>query len=489
MKGKNRFSKLLSYLMDVAELKNYTLANELQYDVSYISKWVNGQMLPGAKTEKTVLQGISRCVVKDGSESGLRKLYDEYLVASESDLEGAIFDHLMAEYSYVKNVQQDNENTIAPKTMFFPKLDMRQYIERMHHPVLRRVKSLDIMAMMDLMAMDREYRLQMVRIDNRGTASDWHYPDVHFSMLIDLDTIRKDYVYDVVFLLNMLTDMTHVDFKLYGTRQAFGRAIFTVKDEYSISGMLMQSQTTMSVVVSEDPVASSAMYQFLESLCTRERLLLRQCRMLELLEGNDYARSLIAPNQRLMFGHMTEHFLPDELFETIMAQNGNMDGASQIRWFQALSKRRFQEIPIRIMFRDIAFTEFAVQGDLDFYNTRIKLTPSQRMQYVCSIREMIRSNENLQIRLIYGKLFSDFQYHANQCLFLNDSVSYLTLGGKKVNSLYVVNNPYMKQVFQCFFDEVWEKYNDVVISDRNVILNFLDHIIHQISIILRLEEG
>ena len=58
MKGKNRFSKLLSYLMDVAELKNYTLANELQYDVSYISKWVNGQMLPGAKTEKTVLQGI-----------------------------------------------------------------------------------------------------------------------------------------------------------------------------------------------------------------------------------------------------------------------------------------------------------------------------------------------------------------------------------------------------------------------------------------------
>lgn len=57
MKGKNRFSKLLSYLMEVSELKNYTLANHLQYDVSYISKWINGQMLPGSKTEKTVLQG------------------------------------------------------------------------------------------------------------------------------------------------------------------------------------------------------------------------------------------------------------------------------------------------------------------------------------------------------------------------------------------------------------------------------------------------
>ena len=56
MKNKNRFSKLLAYLMEVAELKNYTLANELQYDVSYISKWLNGQMLPGSKTEKTVMQ-------------------------------------------------------------------------------------------------------------------------------------------------------------------------------------------------------------------------------------------------------------------------------------------------------------------------------------------------------------------------------------------------------------------------------------------------
>lgn len=489
MKGKNRFSKLLSYLMDVAELKNYTLANQLQYDVSYISKWINGQMLPGSKTEKTVLQGISSCVVKHGSASGLEKLYDEYLVSSELDLEGAIYDHLVAEYCYVKNVQQTDENVIAPKTMFFPKLDMRQYIERMHHPVLRRVKSLDIMAMMDLMAMDREYRLQITQIDNRASEVDWHYPNVHFSMIIDLDTVRKDYVYDVVFLLNMLTDMTHVDFRLYGARQAYGRAIFTVRDEYSISGMLMQSQTTMSVVVSEDPATSNAMYQFLESLCTRERLLVRQCNMLDLIQGNDYARSLIAPNQRLMFGHLTEHFLPDDLFEPIMAQQAGMECEAQIRWFHGLSKRRTQEIPLRILFWDIAFSEFAVQGELDFYNIRVKLTPSQRMQYVCGIRDMICKYENLSVKLVYGKLFSDFQYHANQCLFLNDAVSYLTLGGKKVNNLYLVNSAQMKHVFEKFFDDVWEKYEDVVVSERNVILGFLDHIIHQISIILRLEEG
>ena len=51
MEEKNRFSKLLNNLMTEAELKNNTLAQELQYDVSYISKWVSGRALP---TEKSV---------------------------------------------------------------------------------------------------------------------------------------------------------------------------------------------------------------------------------------------------------------------------------------------------------------------------------------------------------------------------------------------------------------------------------------------------
>lgn len=488
MKNKNRFSKLLAYLMEVAELKNYTLANELQYDVSYISKWLNGQMLPGSKTEKTVMQGISHCVLKHGSESGLEKLYGEYLVNSELDLEGAIYDHLMAEYYYVKNTQNYNENAITPKTLFFPKLDMRQYIERMHHPVLRRVKSLDIIAMMDLMAMDREHRTQVVRIDNRSSATDWHYPDVHFSMIIDLDTIKADHVYDVVFLLDMLANMTHVDFKLYGTQQAYGRAIFTVKDEYSISAMLMRSNSTMSVVISEDMDVSNTMYNFLDTLCTRERLLMRQSSMADLLNGNDYARSLIASDQRMMFGHMTEHFLPDDLFETLLEQHMDPENAEQLRWLHSLTKRRFQEIPVQLLLRDIALSEFAVDGELEFFNTRIKLTPKQRMLYVRNLHDLILSSSKISVRMIYGRLLSDFQFRANQCLFLNGGVSYLTLGADKSNCLFVVNNSKMKQVFVNFFDRVWDSYNNIITPDHEVILKYLEQIIHQIDMIVQLED-
>lgn len=49
MEKKNRFSILLERLMGTVNLKNATLAAELQYDVSYISKWINGKTLPSEK--------------------------------------------------------------------------------------------------------------------------------------------------------------------------------------------------------------------------------------------------------------------------------------------------------------------------------------------------------------------------------------------------------------------------------------------------------
>lgn len=70
MDDKNRFSILLEHLLEVAEVKNYTLAKRLQYDVSYISKWVSGRMLPAKKTEKRVMEGISACVVDEATDDG-----------------------------------------------------------------------------------------------------------------------------------------------------------------------------------------------------------------------------------------------------------------------------------------------------------------------------------------------------------------------------------------------------------------------------------
>ena len=494
MKQKNRFSIILEMLMQTVALKNTTLATALTYDVSYISKWLGGQ-LPSAKTEKTVMRGIAHCVVYQGAQEGVQTMMQDYRVNNREELEEAIYDNLMAECTYARNVQKDSENGIAPKTSFFPKLDMRQYLERMRHPVLRRIKSLNIMAMMDLMSMDREYRMQFVRIENGTSTKRWDYPDVHFSMVIDLSSICRDYVYDTVFLLNMLSDMSSLDFKLYGTRYAFGRAIFAVEDEFCISAMLTHTQKCLSVVVSEDEEHANILYRSVESQCSRERLLVRPMNMTEMLTGNDYARSLISTNQRLMIGHATEHFLSQPLLEEIIGLlNGHLaervDG-NHLRWIHALSRRRFQELPVRILIYESALSQFVVNGRLDFYNLNVTLTPRQRVEYIRNMQEIMLNNRNIDIRLIYAPLFPDFQYNADQCAFFSDGASYLRLASETQaeNKIYAVNTPEMHDVFDHFFEEVWTNNPNVVISDRDRILRYLEHVLQQAEIIARLDNG
>lgn len=490
MKQKNRFSSLLEHLMEVAELKNYTLANELQYDVSYISKWVSGRMLPSLKSDKAILLSISQCLVKEGTEEGLKTMMADYQVTNLEDLTSAIYDNLVAEYNYVRDTQNDTGNTVAPDTAFYPKLNMPQFIAKMHHPVLRRVNSLDIMAMMDLMYMERDYRIQISSIDSRTLMEQRRYPDVHFSMFIDLGSKKLDYIYDITFLLNMLTNMSHIDFKLYGGKQAFGKAIFAVKDEFAISGMLTDSNQCISVTVSEEPENSDTLYRYIQSLCTRERQLIVPTTMREMLLGNQYTRAILSPNQRLRIGHMTERFLPRDLFDEVvdhlMSACKEVIPLKDLQWIHDLTENSHQELPIQIIFNASAFTDFAVTGELNFFNTKITLTPDQRLRYIQHIYDLIRDNENLSVKMVYGRLISDFQYVANQCISLSDSSCALRLMASGQFTINQVNHTDLKYAFSRHFEEIWNYPSDAVLSDKDEILMFLDHTMRQTRMITKL---
>lgn len=489
MKEKNRFSTLLENLMDTCDIKNYTLAQELQYDVSYISKWVSGRMLPSTKNDKNVIHGISHCITAYGSEEGLQQLLKNYQTASLEELELAIFDNLMAEYNYVRDTERDTGNVITQKTAFYPKLDMQQYIAKMHHPVLRRINSLDIVAAIDILSMEREYRLQITNIDNPNIPGQWHYPNVHFSLIINLKHLQWNYIHDIIFLINMLINMSHVDFHLYGSTQAHGRAMFSVKEDFSISGMLIDRNQCLSVTVSEDPVHCDTLYHYMQSLCTRDHLLIRRFSMAEMLQDTSYARSLLSPNQRLIIGHFTEHFLTDELFEDIIQiitqSETQVISIEKLRWYHAMTKQSIEHFPSRIIFYKTAFSEFALTGTVDFYGYPVTLSAKQRLQYIRHLRECILNNTLVTTKLIYGRLISDFHYSPNFSVFTSDALTCLRLENQK--HMYLVHHADLKNAFQNFYEEVWNYSSTVVLSDHDEILGYIDHTIQQIQIIEELD--
>lgn len=493
MEDKNRFSKLLENLMSAAELKNYTLAQELQYDVSYISKWMSGRMIPAEKTEKKVLEGISRCIVDSASEAGRNSLLSDYQVDTCEELKLAIFDNLEAEYFYVRDQQKNTGTSVAPKTYYFSELTLPQYISRMRHPVLRRVKSLDIMAAMDLMAVGHEYRLQIARIEKEHVSELRGYPDVHYSVLINIQPDKWDYIHDTLFLLNLLTKNVYIDFQIYGDAQATGRMIFTVKDDYAICGMLISRGRCMAVTVSEDPENCNALYRNIRVLCSRERLLFRRTTMRDMLLKYDYIHTLISLNLRWLIGHMIEHFLPEDLFEEIakdLEKRGELEiGIKELRDIHQLTRTMMEKASVKLLIYESSFSDLVVTSELDFFNHKVCLTARQRLRFMEHFLHLCEEHENLEIRLVYGQFVSDFEYIDNQCLFLTDTVSCLRLGcGPQKNNLLIINRSDMRRIFEESFDQFWNNRSDVVISDKDTINAYIQHIAQGIRMVFGLED-
>ena len=461
MKERNRFSGLLKHLMTVAKLKNATLAKQLQYDESYISKWSTGSLLPTEKTSEKIFRDISRSIVTSVDEDGLQTLYSEYQLDNIPDLEEAIFDNLMAEFTYVVDLKETTGSEVAQKTSYYPELTLAQFMQKMRHPVLRQVKSLDVIMVADILSLDRNYQLTLAELDGGGgmNAAQRNWPGVRFTMLINPSTQALNNSYNVQFLLNLLTNLSNVDFQLYTTPQSQGKMIFAVRDAYSISGMIIDETHCLSVTTSEDPKNANAIYDRVQSLCTQETLAVRRVSMSQLLKTNEYTQYTFARNQRWLVSHVTEHSLPDDLFDLLLDQycRSHPDAdREKLRKMHKMTRSVLESMGIKVLLPENALSDFAVSGMVDFFNNKFYLTPEQRLHYLQYIATLTEKNPQLEIRVLREGIFSDLQHVPSPTLYLSDGPCHLRLSrtGPK-NNMSILNRAQLCDQFRQFFDELW----------------------------------
>lgn len=243
MKEKNRFSVLLEHLTSMANLKNYTIAKAVQYDESYISKWISGKLLPAEKNHEIIFQNISECIVNSLNPDTIPMFLQEYQVRNLQDLQFAIYDNLESEYSHVKELRSSTGSEVASKISYYPELTLDQFIFKMKHPSLRKVQSLNIYAMVDILNIDLNYQMMITELNGLHNDRGFVLPGVHFSLMINLDTPNLSSTYITSFLTNVLSNLSNIDFDLYCGSQAQKKLVFAIKDIYSISGMLVDQSS------------------------------------------------------------------------------------------------------------------------------------------------------------------------------------------------------------------------------------------------------
>lgn len=437
--------------MAIAELKNSILAKAVQYDDSYISKWISGKLLPTEKNHENTLQAISHCIVEALSEESTAQLLQEYQLQDINDLETAIYDNLESEYIYVKELQNSTGTEVAPKISYYPELTLDQFIFKMKHPSLRKVNSLNVYAIVDILNVDPNYQLLIAELNSAHGGRNLILPGVHFSLLMDLESAASTPAYTAGFLMNVMTNLSNIDFNLYSGSQAQRKLIFAIRDTYAISGMLVDSSHCLGITTIEDSDLTNELYHKIRLLCNKETLLIRKTTIPEMIHRFEYEQTLISQKQYCLIGHLTQRIL--------------------------------ETTPIHLIIYASVLKDFTVTGELDFFGVRISLTISQRLRCLKNLEQLLNRLDLMHVCVLPEGILSDHQHIAHPTLFVSDSLCYLRL--KKLTPEYnicIPNKIILDHIFEEFFDDVWDSNIDK--NSHNTVVAMIQHAIHAIEIML-----
>ena len=393
----------------------------------------------------------------------------------------------MAEFIYVVNLKSSTGSEIAAKTVFYPELTLAQFLSKMRHPVLRQVKSLDVMMATDILSLDHHYQMSLAELENSDNVNvtQRSYPGVRFSMMINLDVPHTNNIYNVQFIQNLLTNLSNVDFQLYICPQSQGKILFTVKGAYAISGMIMDEAHCLSVTATEEPQHATALYDRLQSLCNQESLAVRRTTMQKMLHTNDYKQAAFAKHQRWELTHVTEHFLPDEVFDQLAEEYCKIyqdADRNKIKQTHVITNKILENMEIKLLLDEDGLHDFAITGIVDFFGRKMQLTPEQRLQCLEYARTIRDSNPYLDFRVLHSKKMAYKYRIASPTLFLSDSYCYMRIArsGPEYN-LSVIEHASMGVIFRKYFDELWDN-QDAVDFNRSAASELFHYLITMVKV-------
>ncbi len=477
-KERNAFGRELERLLLTANVKNAVLASKLNYDISYISKWTTGKAVPSAKNIDRVINAISEIVVYNGSDEGVETLLEKYGVENRQLLEDAIKNTLADAYSEATG--RFNEVRYLNNAVFKAQPKGKYPLLLDYEDMIDRDQPMEIAVMTDIFSLDHESKLKMAGIQDHRFVIKEKNDSIKVNYVIDMNSLDGNSVYDVLLLVHMMTNFSRTDFRLYYSDLAAGKLMISVKDKFAGVSLLGRNKQFICTTSTRDKTAVDETYHGIIDSIEQDKVIFFETDMGSLLESHEYLETLISQDTRWLIGHITEHFISPELFGELKEQFFGEDvvQAREAERAYLVAVNTIRNGQVRMMMYSSAFVDYALSGELDFFNNKVTLTPQQRKRELLYIKELLISAGADNLKMINGGFSDDFKYVSNPCMFLADSLDYLRLENYQYdNNLMLIKDSRARQVFDEFFDSIWNDKHINIVSDIKEVMRKVDGLI------------
>ncbi len=432
------FGKNIEKLIQFSGQKNYSLAKELGYDVSYISKWISGAMLPASENIKNICEKTAKFVVDNATEIHKCEILAYYKLdinkySSDESIIQYIQDMLNESYLFSsqkkanKNyIKVGKENTEQCNSLLYikPRLLKKHLDEEIMDLTKKEIKN-DVILLADLFSLGKDDKLHIAGIRS-GSTIKTEMKNVRIRFLISFDENAEDIIFNTILLMNMIKIYSNINFTFYSCKHAQYSLTSVIKENSFTYTVYTDTKQCLFTNVSQDPKVVQDIYESLEEMIeTRSRITFLEKNPREIILEKNYIEYMIGRDLRWLIGNMSELFMPSDLFLEIgkIVFGESKEIVDELKNIDAILQNAIYKSDIQILMYENAIRQYISNGRLSFFNTTITLSLKQRQRHIEYMEKILKENEDIDIKLINGNLVDDFKNKENPTAYLSRNIN------------------------------------------------------------------
>ena len=476
------FGQLLEKLLYLSNQKKSMLAKALGYDDSYISKWINGKNLPTQKNILNICRVTSEFIVNSLNSTSVQDVLDYFEISDniENDkilvqyIEGYLKDaYMQTSQKSLPNVYKNThwEDSYNGMIHINPRL-RKQYLAKDLESHIIKASNLDLIICANLSNLNISDKMSIANMKHELSKIE-NQNILQLRLLVGFKS-NEDVIFNTTLLMNLITLYPDIKFDVYNCNISSDNIIAVVKNKIFHCAIFSGDGECLFTTMSREKRIVDDMYYNMEEIQKKQgKFLVTDKSSIELIKDKIYTQYIMGRDLRCLIGCMNEIFIPLEVFDEICKalfydEAEIVDELNNINVF--LQKVTYKS-KLKVLIYESELRKYISSGELRFFNNKITLSFEQREKHLKYIEKIILEDNNVEIRLISGDFIDSFKDNKKASMYLSKTLKMLQTNSDSINgSFKIIKDNEFANLCDNYFDSIWDFGNDIIISDKDEIL-------------------
>lgn len=458
------YGELLRHLIDFTGSKLYAVADEVGYDVSYVSKWCNKDLLPAPKAANEVNKALVHYFSANIRENGRET---DFFEAFPSAAEGVTLEkHLCTLLSKAYEASARPKASATPACKAELLTQRHQILACLRSRALQRLaEGGEVYCTIDLLTLLESRDFAMLdQLTGEG--------EFHFHAALSMERFLRDPHKNLYLLYDFLNRYSTMFVTLYDGTGLEREGILAARG----GGALM---TALSAGGELDALLSLEPGTDATNLCQTAMTRLKECPVLlaparpQDMNRDGYRTDFYSRDQFQFFSTLGfEFFLPEAICEKLI-QSAQLDdpAAKIIRRLFITWDEVFQKGNINFYLLKSSVLRYLESGELLFADIQYQMSPDERLEHINRIKDRVLHNPGIRFTVLdddalpAGFIPNLSVYRNPKKLFLKNPAAYQNGKG---TLFYTVQSEALIQATGQYLDSLQEKAICAVYDQKDI---------------------